>query len=116
MGSMTIEVCAATTPKFIVIPSVAGSADELESVVDVAAGAERGERRQQVPTGQVPRRAEHHQPRDHDVTPSRASVTPLEITPIWLKACGKLPLNSPVVGAICSGSSPSALARAHNDA
>jgi hypothetical protein len=44
-----------------------------------------------------------------------AMFTPLDITPTWLNACGKLPANSPVEGSICSGSSPRGLARAHND-
>jgi hypothetical protein len=35
---------------------------------------------------------------------------------MWLNAWGKLPQNSPEDGSICSGSSPSGLARAHSDA
>jgi hypothetical protein len=46
----------------------------------------------------------------------RARVTPLAMMPMWLNACGKLPMNSPDDGSICSDSRPSGLALAHSEA
>jgi len=40
------------------------------------------------------------------LTPRRPSLTPLDMRPTWLKACGKLPRKSPETGSICSGRSP----------
>src|SRR5262245_23078113 len=71
---------------------------------------------EEVAARQVTGAAEDEEPVDHEAASVRASVTPPAITPMWLKAWGKLPENSPEEGSICSGSSPRPLARAHNEA
>jgi len=45
---------------------------------------------------------------------ARSRLTPVEIRPIWLNACGKLPRNAPVGGSISSGSRPRSFTRAQS--
>jgi hypothetical protein len=62
--------------------------------------------------GAPPPGAAHH---DSRRPIRRARLTPLEITPRWLNACGSLPGKAPLGGSIFSGRRPRGPARAHSD-
>src|SRR5262249_10212218 len=105
----------------------AAGSGQLEPVTELAGGLQRGQPGQQVARGQVTCRPEDGEPLDHADVPAvlawlsvaaraRARGTPLAMTPMWLNACGQLPMTSPVDGSICSDSRPSGLALAHSEA
>ena len=103
-----VELGSRPVPKGLVDPVVPADRDELKIVAQLTAGPYSGECGQEVPCGEVTSRPEYGQPPNQFSVPAlaRASVTPLAITPIWLNACGKLPVSSPVDGLICSDSRP----------
>src|SRR5262249_56548287 len=109
LAAVTIELGGRPLPEVLGIPLLPAGAGQLEPVTELAGGAQRGQPGQQVARGQVACRPEDGEPLDHPGAPAglawppmvpvdRARVTPLAMTPMWLNACGKLPMNSPVDG------------------
>src|SRR6516225_5617398 len=112
-----VELGRGPIPERLVGPVLPADRDELKVVAQFTGCAQSRESRQEITRGEVTGRPEYGQLPNHVLKPAcaRASVTPLAITPMWLKACGKLPVNSPVDGSICSDSRPSGLARAQSE-
>src|SRR5262249_30637632 len=114
---VAIELRIRPVSELLIVPVLPAHADQLEPVSEMCRASQGGAARQQLARGQVAGPAGAGEARDHVAVPAlaRASVTPLAITPMWLKAWGKLPTSSPVVGLICSDSRPSGLAREHKE-